>query len=86
MSFLDHFEDFLGQATATEKRSGWCFYMLLGDLLQCHAAGRSGVVFMLAILNTAILIMFMIHVMTCPFAELVKVKLSCDLLEGFNMI
>ena len=35
MSFLDHFEDFLGQATATEKRSGWCFYMLLGDLLQC---------------------------------------------------
>lgn len=29
------------------------------------STGRSGVVFMLAILNTAILIMFMIHVMTC---------------------
>lgn len=28
-------------------------------------SGRSGVVFMLAILNTAIMIMFMIHVMTC---------------------
>eukprot|EP00434_Breviolum_minutum_P012096 symbB.v1.2.010667.t1/scaffold700.1/size171416/8 len=74
------------QSLESPSWAGWVVSKLKTIIQEMVAStGRSGVVFMLAILNTAIMIMFMIHVMTCVWYGIAQQSINSGQVSWIDM-